>query len=181
MYHNGVYTVCSRTNWKFHFPHICRPPTATTVGVAAASSASYNLNPKEQTLLKTLQPSPLQTLFEICKYTNMTLSARSATRCIIWITLVYSGVRTTSRMKSRLQNLTAGWKSTAHAYCYCCDVTYVSRYSRTPLIRINWDGEPSGYAENPDNSILIWEQAVVLSSAATIYNIYPSTTPDLKF
>jgi hypothetical protein len=24
-------------------------------------------------------------------------------------------------------------------------------YSRTPLIRINWDGEPSGYAENPDN------------------------------
>jgi len=26
-------------------------------------------------------------------------------------------------------------------------------YSRTPLIRINWDGEPSGYAENPDNWI----------------------------
>jgi len=23
-------------------------------------------------------------------------------------------------------------------------------YSRTPLIRINWNGEPSGYAENPD-------------------------------
>ena len=24
--------------------------------------------------------------------------------------------------------------------------------SKTPLIRINWDGEePSGYAENPDN------------------------------
>jgi hypothetical protein len=23
-------------------------------------------------------------------------------------------------------------------------------YSRTPLIRINWDGEPSRYAENPD-------------------------------
>ena len=25
-------------------------------------------------------------------------------------------------------------------------------YSRT-LIRINWDGEPSGYTENPDNGI----------------------------
>jgi hypothetical protein len=24
-------------------------------------------------------------------------------------------------------------------------------YSRTPLIRINWDGEPFGYAEIPDN------------------------------
>ena len=62
-------------------------------------------------------------------------------------------------MKFRLQNLTAGWRSTAYAYCYCCDVTYVSRYSRTPLIWINWDGEPSGYAEIPDNSILLWEQA----------------------
>jgi len=26
-------------------------------------------------------------------------------------------------------------------------------YIRTPLIRINWDGEPSGYAEYPDNYI----------------------------
>jgi hypothetical protein len=25
------------------------------------------------------------------------------------------------------------------------------KYSRTPLIRINWDGEPTGYAENLDN------------------------------
>ena len=29
--------------------------------------------------------------------------------------------------------------------------TLVQNYSRTPLIRINWDGEKSGYAENPDN------------------------------
>jgi hypothetical protein len=28
-------------------------------------------------------------------------------------------------------------------------------YSRTPLIRINQDGEPSGYAEIPDNWILL--------------------------
>jgi hypothetical protein len=28
-------------------------------------------------------------------------------------------------------------------------------YSRTPLIRINWDGDPSGYAENPDNWIFL--------------------------
>jgi hypothetical protein len=27
------------------------------------------------------------------------------------------------------------------------------RYSRSPFIRINWDGERSGYAENPDNWI----------------------------
>jgi hypothetical protein len=26
-----------------------------------------------------------------------------------------------------------------------------SQYSRTPLLRINWDIEPSGYAQNPDN------------------------------
>jgi hypothetical protein len=29
------------------------------------------------------------------------------------------------------------------------------KYSSTPLIRINWDGEPTGYAENPDNWILL--------------------------
>jgi hypothetical protein len=29
-----------------------------------------------------------------------------------------------------------------------------SMYSRTPLVRINSDGKPSGYAENPDNWIL---------------------------
>jgi hypothetical protein len=28
-------------------------------------------------------------------------------------------------------------------------------YSRTPLIRINWDGEPSWYAEIPDNWIFL--------------------------
>jgi hypothetical protein len=27
------------------------------------------------------------------------------------------------------------------------------KYSITPIIRIYWDGEPSGYAENPDNWI----------------------------
>jgi len=25
------------------------------------------------------------------------------------------------------------------------------KYSRTPFIRISWDGEPAGYVENPDN------------------------------
>jgi hypothetical protein len=29
------------------------------------------------------------------------------------------------------------------------------KYIRTPLIRINWDGEPSGYAGNPDNWIFL--------------------------
>ena len=27
------------------------------------------------------------------------------------------------------------------------------QYDRTPIIRINWNGEPSGYADNPDNWI----------------------------
>jgi len=30
-------------------------------------------------------------------------------------------------------------------------------HSRTPLIRINCDGEPSGHAENPDNWIFLWK------------------------
>jgi len=42
-----------------------------------------------------------------------------------------------------------------HFLCYLvtCSVGNSTsfRYSRTPLIRINWDGEPSGYTENPDN------------------------------
>jgi len=30
-------------------------------------------------------------------------------------------------------------------------VLAADKYGRTPIIRIDWDGEPSGYAENPDN------------------------------
>ena len=41
-------------------------------------------------------------------------------------------------------------------YCPLLPVTYVN-YSRTPLIRIKWDGEPSGYTENPDNWIFPWK------------------------
>ena len=37
----------------------------------------------------------------------------------------------------------------------------VSVYSRTPLIRINWDGELSGYAENPDKWIFLGKQATL--------------------
>jgi len=29
------------------------------------------------------------------------------------------------------------------------------KYGRTPLIRINWDGELSGYTENSDNWIFL--------------------------
>jgi len=58
--------------------------------------------------------------------------------------------------------------------CYC---------SRTPLIRNNCDGEPSGYAEIPDNWISFFKEATlaVCSSAVTIYSMYLcmnlSTTP----
>ena len=33
--------------------------------------------------------------------------------------------------------------------------TEYTKYSRTPRILINWDGEPSGYAENPDDWIFL--------------------------
>jgi len=140
MYHNGVYTACSRTNWQFHLPHSCRSPTVTRVGVAAVSSASYNLNPKIANLTEDTATVPTAvTVWDLQIYKYDTVSTFCNTLYYMdYITLVYKGVRTTSRMKSRLQNLTAGWKSTAHASCHCCDVTYVSIYSRTPLIRINW-------------------------------------------
>jgi len=32
-----------------------------------------------------------------------------------------------------------------------------SQYRRPPFIRINWDAEPSRYAENPDNWIFLWK------------------------
>jgi len=34
---------------------------------------------------------------------------------------------------------------------------FCSKYSRTPLFRINWDEKPSGYAEDPDNWIFFSE------------------------
>jgi hypothetical protein len=34
-----------------------------------------------------------------------------------------------------------------------------SKYSRNPIIRINWVGESSGYAENPDKWIFLSKQA----------------------
>ena len=33
-------------------------------------------------------------------------------------------------------------------FSYFSCVALYTKYSRTPLVRINWDGEPSGYAEN---------------------------------
>jgi hypothetical protein len=56
----------------------------------------------------------------------------------------------------------------------------------TPLIRTNWDGQPSGCAGNPDYWIFlsIYATLAVLSSAITIYSMYLrlnlSTTPDFE-
>jgi len=33
----------------------------------------------------------------------------------------------------------------------------IYKYSRTPLIGINWNFEPSRYAENTDNWIFLWK------------------------
>jgi len=35
------------------------------------------------------------------------------------------------------------------------------KYSRTPLLRKYWDGEPSGHAKNPDNWIFLWKWATL--------------------
>jgi hypothetical protein len=58
------------------------------------------------------------------------------------------------------------------------------KYSATPLIRINWEGEASGYAENSDNwfffeNRLHWQfinYYVILYSTYLRLNIW--TTPD---
>jgi len=50
-------------------------------------------------------------------------------------------------------------------------------YSKTLLILINWDGEPSGYAESPDNWTFLWKSATlavwsgkkILQTAALAY------------
>jgi len=34
-------------------------------------------------------------------------------------------------------------------------IKLVLKYSRTPPLRVNWDSEPSGNAENPDNWIFL--------------------------
>jgi len=35
---------------------------------------------------------------------------------------------------------------------------YSKKYSRTPFTRINWDGEPYGYAANLENFIFLWKR-----------------------
>jgi hypothetical protein len=35
------------------------------------------------------------------------------------------------------------------------------KYSKIPLIWINWEDEPSGYAENPHNWISLWKYATL--------------------
>ena len=49
-------------------------------------------------------------------------------------------------------------------------------YSRTPLIRIYWDGKPSGYTENPDNWIFLnrlhWQFEVEKVSTKCYFRLY---------
>jgi hypothetical protein len=51
--------------------------------------------------------------------------------------------------------------SVVHIYEVVWGETREENYSRTPLIRINWDDEPSGYAEKPDNWIVLWQKATL--------------------
>ena len=54
------------------------------------------------------------------------------------------------------------------------ELAYLRLLTCKPLIRINWEGEPSGYAENLDNWIFLWKQTTlaVCSPAVTIYSMY---------
>ena len=60
-------------------------------------------------------------------------------------------------------------------------------YSRTPVTRINWDGEPSGYAENLDNWIFlsklvtlgVWNLGVTVCSLYLHLNL--SSVPNSTF
>ena len=68
------------------------------------------------------------------------------------------------------------------------EILLTSTVYRTPLIRINWDGEPFGYEGIPDNYIFPFENSAkfgTLSPPVIIYSTYRrlnlSTTPDLKF
>jgi hypothetical protein len=70
---------------------------------------------------------------------------------------------------------------------YWTEISVKLKYSRTPLIWINWDGELSGCAENPDNWIFLWKYATLAVSglAVNIYGMYLrvnlSTSPELMF
>ena len=50
-----------------------------------------------------------------------------------------------------------------------------SNYSRTPLIRINSDDEPSGYAENPDNWIFLTFICPCIANIFSEYNQQDAT------
>jgi len=46
------------------------------------------------------------------------------------------------------------------------------QYSRTSLIRFNWDGKPSVCAENPDNWIFLIDYTGSFKFSVTIYSMY---------
>jgi len=51
---------------------------------------------------------------------------------------------------------TAGTEPADHVQRVEQSIVFTSlKYSRTSFIRINWDGQPSAYAENPDNWTLL--------------------------
>jgi len=73
-------------------------------------------------------------------------------------------------------------------FCNFANVPKKLKYSRTPLIRINWEAEPPGYVENLDNWIFLWnwlhwqfEVQLLLSMYRIHLRLNLSTTPDLKF
>jgi hypothetical protein len=50
------------------------------------------------------------------------------------------------------------WSSTCSPPgCVTRPAPTFGNYGITPFILINWDHEPSGYAENPDNWIFLWK------------------------
>jgi len=77
---------------------------------------------------------------------------------VFWVISVYFNIRNTLPKSG---TFLLGHSVHIYMYIYIHTYTYarahaqlwrlIIKYSTTSFIRINWDGEPSGYAENPDN------------------------------
>jgi len=48
---------------------------------------------------------------------------------------------------------------------------FLKKIGRTPLMRINCEGEPSGYAENPDNWIFLLQIGYMVSLQLDCYYV----------
>ena len=62
------------------------------------------------------------------------------------------------------------------ALVYCNNNTHFgfTTYSRTPLVRINWDDESAGYAENTNNWIFFSKIGYIGRQTAVLHFVVPT-------